>query len=70
VRGVTLQASAASRIHVVVLARANPDGLPGIQARDGTQDASVRNAATMVVARSATGIGGPLASTWGGRSTQ
>ena len=44
--------------------------LSAIQGRHGTQDASVPSAATMVVARSATGIGGPLATTWGGRRTQ
>ena len=44
--------------------------LSAIQGRHGTQDASVPSAATMVVARSATGIGGPLATIWGGRSTQ
>jgi hypothetical protein len=43
--------------------------LSAIQGRRGTQDASSRSAATMVVARSATGIGGPLASTWSGRSS-
>jgi len=31
-----------------------------LQVRDGTRDASLPGAATMVVARSATGIGGPL----------
>lgn len=34
--------------------------LSAIQGRNGTQDATVRGAATMVVARSATGIGGRL----------
>ena len=37
--------------------------LSAIQGRDGTQDATVPSAATMVVARSATGIGGRLATT-------